>query len=236
MHVLVVDDDQLTRKLVQFILADEGYQVATVGSGRAALAFIETKHVDVFILNVVMPHLDGFELCRRLREIRPDAGILFLTGRTDLDTRVSGLNVGADDFLTKPFEPEELVARISALTRRYRTQQQAPYTTQLRVGNVDLRVGDLAVAITTGEGVERVNLTPTETKRLRHLMANAGQVVSKRDLLASIWGDGAIHDDTQALAVYIRRLRKKLEVDPRKPRLIELVWGSGYRFTANTEA
>jgi DNA-binding response OmpR family regulator len=230
--VLVVDDDSLTRRLVQFILSDEGYDVSVAGSGDAAFAFLESTHVDVFILDVVMPRLDGFEVCRRLRELNPDAGILFLTGRIELDDRVSGLNVGADDYLTKPFEPSELIARVSALARRYQRQQQAPYTTQLRVGNVDLRVADLEVAITTRVGVERVSLTPTETKLLRHLMVNAGQVVSKRDLQTSIWGDGAVEGDSQAIAVYIRRLRRKLEADAANPRLIELVWGSGYRFSA----
>jgi DNA-binding response OmpR family regulator len=135
--------------------------------------------------------------------------------------------------VTKPFEPSELVARLNALTRRYQRHRQAPYTDQLRVGNVDLRVGDLEAVVTTRNGVQRISLTPNETKLLRCLMVNAGKLVSKETLLDSIWGEGGSSgSDTQAIAVYIRRLRKKLELDPGNPQLIELVWGSGYRFAA----
>jgi len=233
-QVLVVDDDPLTRRLVRFILTDEGYDVAAVGSGSDAFAFIESTSVDVFILDVVMPHVDGFEVCRRLREVNPDAGILFLTGRSDLDARVAGLNLGADDYLTKPFEPEELVARVSVLARRHQRQrqkqQQSPPSDELRVGNVALHVADLQVAITTSRGTELVHLTPTEARLLRRLMTTAGQVVSNGDLLVSIWGDAATRGGTQAVAVYIRRLRAKLALEGGEAPTIELVWGSGYRF------
>jgi DNA-binding response OmpR family regulator len=235
-QVLVVDDDPLQCKLVEFLLQDEGYDVATATNAESALAFIEKNHVDVFILDVVMPRGDGFELCRTLRESNSDVVILFLTGRVSFEDRVSGLNVGADDYLIKPFEPSELVARVRALSRRYQRQQQTPQTSELRVGNVGLHVGELEVVINSHRGVQRVGLTPTEAKLLRCLMVNADRVVPKETLLDSIWGAGGSSSDTQAVAVYIRRLRKKLETHPDKPSVIELVWGSGYRFSSGSIA
>lgn len=229
MHVLVVDDDPLICKMVKFILTEEGYEVVTASGAKDAFALLENYHPDLFILDVMMPHVDGFELCTRLRSANSDALILFLTAKGELNDRVSGLQLGADDYLVKPFEPAELAARIKALTRRYQRFQEAPYTTILKTGNVELHVSDLKLVVGDKKGARTASLTLTEMRLLRCLMVNSGHVVSRDVLLDSIWGDGS-DGDGQVIDVYIRRLRKKIEEDPGNPRFIESVRGIGYKF------
>src|SRR5207248_1460064 len=142
----------------------------------------------LFILDVKLPRSDGFELCRRLRMTNANAVILFLTVQSDLTDRVCGLESGADDYLLKPFEPAELVARVRALMRRYQRFQEAPYTTHLKAANVELHVSDLEVVVNHPKGARPVGLTPTEMKLLRCLMVSADRVVSRDVLLDSIWG------------------------------------------------
>jgi len=229
-YVLVVDDDPLTCKMVKFILSEDGYEVATAGSAMAAFALLEKRHPDLFVLDVMMPHMDGFEVCRRLRNAKSDAVILFLTAKGELNDKLSGLQMGADDYLVKPFEPAELSARVKALMRRYQRFQEAPHTTNLKAGGVELHISDLKLVVSNKTGGYPVSVTPTEMKLLRCLMVNAGRVVSRDVLLDSIWGYGVSAGDSQIIDVYIRRIRKKIEEDPGNPRLIESVRGSGYKF------
>jgi DNA-binding response OmpR family regulator len=233
-HILIVDDDPLNCKLVKFILGEEGYEVAAAGSTEAAFAHLESYHPDLFILDVMMPHTDGFELCKKLRSANSDAVILFLTAKGELTDRVSGLELGADDYLVKPFEPAELVARVKALARRYQRFQEAPYTTHLKAGNVELHVSDLEAMINGRDGTRLVGLTPTEMRLLRCLMVNADRVVSRNVLLDSIWGYGDNAGGSQVIDVYIRRLRKKIEEDASNPSVIESIRGSGYKFNASS--
>ncbi len=232
MYVLVVDDDPLTCKMVKFILTEEGYEVATASSAQAAFALLERRQPDLFVLDVMMPHMDGFEVCRRLRNANSDAVILFLTAKGELNDRLSGLQLGADDYLVKPFEPAELAARVKALMRRYQRFQEAPHETHLKAGNVELHVSDLKLVVSNKSGGQLVSLTPTEMKLLRTLMVNAGRVVSRDVLLDSIWGYGVSAGDSQIIDVYIRRIRKKIEEDPSNPKFIESVRGAGYKFNA----
>lgn len=234
MYVLVVDDDPLTCKMVKFILSEDGYEVATASSAMAAFALLEKRHPDLFILDVMMPHMDGFEVCKRLRSAKSDAVILFLTAKGELNDKLSGLQVGADDYLVKPFEPAELSARVKALMRRYQRFQEAPHPTHLKAGSVELHISDLKLVVSKKTGGHLVSLTPTEMKLLRCLMVNAGRVVSRDVLLDSIWGYGVSAGDSQIIDVYIRRIRKKIEEDPSNPRLVESVRGSGYRFNPAT--
>jgi len=216
---------------VKFILGDEGFTVTTAGTAQAALAVSENQQPDLFVIDVMMPQVDGFELCRRLRTSHRDAVIVFLTARAELESRVSGLDIGADDYLTKPFEPAELVARVKAAMRRYQRFQYAPYASNVKAGALELRVSDLEV-VNIQNGGSRVSLTPTEMKLLRRLMVSAGHVLSRDALLDSIWGYGTGSGDSQVIDVYIRRLRKKIEDDPSRPRFLESVRGSGYKFNA----
>ncbi|HEX9015682.1 MAG TPA: response regulator transcription factor [Chloroflexota bacterium] len=231
MYVLVVDDDPLISKMVKFLLSEEGYEVGTSSSAQAAFALLEKRQPDLFILDVNMPQMDGFEVCKRLRNINADAAILFLTGRSDMADKLSGLQIGADDYLVKPFEPAELVARVKALMRRYQRTREAPHESNVKVGNVELQVSDLKLVMANRNGGKAVSLTPTEMKLLRSLMINAGHVVSRDTLLDAIWGYGVSAGDSQIIDVYIRRIRKKIEDDPSNPTFIESVRGSGYKFS-----
>lgn len=230
MYVLVVDDDPLISKMVKFLLTEEGFEVATSSSAQAAFALMEKRQPDMFILDVMMPQMDGFEVCKRLRSINADAAILFLTARSDMSDKLSGLQIGADDYLVKPFEPAELVARVKALMRRYQRTREAPHESNIKVGSVELQVSDLKLVISNKSGGRSVGLTPTEMKLLRSLMINSGRVVSRDTLLDAIWGYGVSAGDSQIIDVYIRRIRKKIEEDPSNPQYIESVRGSGYRF------
>ena len=234
MYVLIVDDDPLTCKMVKFILSEDGYEVATASSAMAAFALLEKRHPDLFILDVMMPHMDGFEVCKKLRNAKSDAVILFLTAKGELSDKLSGLQLGADDYLVKPFEPAELSARVKALMRRYQRFNDAPHALQLKAGNLELHVSDLKLVVNKKTGGYPVNLTPTEMKLLRCLMVNAGRVVTRDVLLDSIWGYGISAGDSQIIDVYIRRIRKKIEDDPGNPKFVESVRGSGYRFNPVT--
>jgi len=231
LYVLVVDDDPLISKMVKFLLTEEGYEVATSSSAQAAFALVEKRQPDLFILDVMMPQMDGFEVCKRLRSVSSDAAILFLTARAEMNDKLSGLQIGADDYLVKPFEPAELVARVKALMRRYQRTREVPHEANIKIGNVELQVSDLKLIITDKTGGRAVGLTPTEMKLLRSLMINAGRVVSRDTLLDAIWGYGVSAGDSQIIDVYVRRIRKKIEVDPSDPRFIESVRGSGYKFS-----
>lgn len=233
MYVLVVDDDPLVSKMVKFLLTEEGYEVTTASSAQAGFALMEKRRPDLFILDVMMPHMDGFELCKKLRSVDPDAAILFLTAKGEMTDKLEGLQIGADDYLVKPFEPAELVARVRALMRRYQRAREAPHEGQVRVGGLELQVGELKLVMANRAGGKVVSLTPTEMKLLRSLMSNAGHVVSRDTLLDSIWGYGVSAGDSQIIDVYIRRIRKKIEEDPSNPKYIESVRGSGYRFNSS---
>jgi len=230
MQILCVDDDLLNGKLVKFVLGEEGYQVTAVGSPEAAFAHLESNQPDLFILDVMMPRMDGFELCRRLRSANSRAAIMFVSARGELEDRLLGLQLGADDYLVKPYEPTELVARVKAVARRSQRANHAQHALEVQANNVELRVSELEVVLHGTHGLRRVSLTPTEMRLLRCLMMNADQVVSRETLLDSIWGYSDSASGSQVIDVYVRRLRKKIEEDASQPALIHSVRGSGYRF------
>ncbi|WP_341800129.1 response regulator transcription factor [Modestobacter roseus] len=221
-RLLVVEDDATVRELLAAALRFAGFTVASAATGAEALAAGTTEPPDLVLLDVMLPDVDGFEVVRRLRELRVDGGhgpvpVLFLTARDGQTDKVTGLTLGADDYVTKPFDLEELVVRIRAVLRRTNGHRSDVLT-----------VGTLALD-TDGHQVTRagrpVRLSPTEFRLLRHLMENAGRVVTKAQVLDRVWhydfnGDASIVD------TYISYLRRK--VDTEEPRLIQTVHGVGY--------
>jgi two-component system OmpR family response regulator len=221
-RLLLVDDEDNLRSMLEAALRYEGFDVHAVSSGRDALARATQQAPDLVVLDVMMPDLDGFEVCRRLRNDGVRTPVLFLTARDATDDKVRGLTLGGDDYLVKPFSLDELVARITAILRR------AGLT---RAGSVlrcaDLELDDEAHLVRRG-GVD-VSLSPTEYNLLRFLLANQGRVVSKPQILDHVWqydfgGDGGV------VETYIGYLRKKL--DRVEPRLIHTVRGFGYALRA----
>jgi DNA-binding response OmpR family regulator len=226
MKILMVDDDPILIKMVSFLLKDEGYEVVTASSGAEALHILDQQWIDMLILDVMLPREDGFEICRRVRETNR-VPILMLSARGSTEDRVRGLLDGADDYLPKPCEPAELIARVKALLRRSQTQPAAEGR-MLSVGEVQLDPLRHRVALPGGR---MADLTPTESQLLHCLMRNAGKILTREVLMAHAWGDTQGREAGQ-VDVYIRRLRLKIEEDPSNPRLIETVWGLGYRFNS----
>ena len=220
--ILVADDDPRLLKLVQRNLELENFRVLTVVDGPSVLKQAEAEEPDVYVLDVMMPGMDGREVTRRLREFSI-APVLMLTAKDTEDDKVSGFHAGADDYLTKPFGAPELVARVKALIRRA-SQYTKEAATPIFVA------GELTVDFAQHQALlngEPVNLTPTEYKIVAHLAHNAGRVVTQDDLLTKVWGP-AYRSEAHLLRVNIARLRQKIEREPAHPRYIVTRPGIGY--------
>jgi len=224
-RVLVVDDDHPSVKMIGFLLGEEGYEVLTTYDGHSALSIIDKEPIDLVILDVMMPHLDGMEVCRRIRQ-KLDIPIIFLSARGETSDKVAGLGVGADDYLAKPFEPSELLARVKAVMRR--TEAYAYGDTQAQLTEGGLRLLPIGNKVILSDGKE-IELTPIEFRLLHCLMRNAGRTLTHDILLNSVWGY-EYEGYSNQIAVYMRRLRAKIEEDPGNPKRLVTIRGLGYRF------
>jgi DNA-binding response OmpR family regulator len=221
--ILVVDDEPMVREVVERYLARAGYQVRVAGDGAAALRLVDEMMPDLIVLDLMLPALDGREVCRRLREYS-QAPIVMLTARGAEVDRLNGFALGADDYLVKPFSPRELVARVQAVLRRSRPADPtgAPPLTfaNLTISPAERRVEVLG---------QPVDLTPTEFNLLTFLASHPGQVFTRDQLLDRVW-EHAYETESGAVTVHMRRLREKVEPDPVAPRHLRTVWGVGYKF------
>ena len=226
MKLLVVDDAEevIEAVTVSFGLQWRETEVIGAADGETALDLIEQQHPDVVLLDIAMPGMDGFETLRRIREFA-DVPVIMLTARDDVLDKVKGLELGADDYVTKPFDHLELLARVKALLRRLDMPQPTSRAPSFRSGDLEV---DFAAQEVRLRG-EPVPLTATEYKLLYHLVRNAGRVLQHETLLAKVWGSEYV-DEVDYLRVYVRRLRRKLEQDPERPRHILTERGLGYRF------
>jgi len=225
MRILVVDDDAPSVKMISFLLREEGYEVSSTDSGVAAVELVERQRPDLIILDVMMPHMDGFEVCRRIRQ-KLDVPIIFLSAKGETVDKVTGLQLGADDYLAKPFEPAELLARVKAVMRRAEVFAVEDTQSRLAVGDVTLDPVSNRVHFADGRIVE---LTPIEFRLLHCLMRNAGRILSHDLLMNAVWGYDYEGYSNQ-IAVYVRRLRMKIEVDSENPKYLTTVRGLGYKF------
>jgi len=225
MRIMVVDDDPPSVKMISFLLREEGYDVTSADNGQTALEIIEREAPDLVILDVMMPHLDGFEVCRRIRQ-RMDVPIIFLSAKGETVDKVAGLQLGADDYLAKPFEPAELLARVKAVMRRAEVFAAEDTHSHLEVGQVTLDPVNNRVSFANGRMVE---LTPIEFRLLHCLMRNAGRILSHDLPMNAVWGYDYEGYSNQ-IAVYMRRLRMKIEENPDSPKYLTTVRGLGYRF------
>jgi DNA-binding response OmpR family regulator len=217
--------------MLQFLLGEEGYTVETADSPRAALALIDRHVPDLLLLDVGLPQINGFDLYRKLRDLEYDIPVIFVTARGELDDRLHGLRMGADDYIAKPYQPAELIARVEAVLRRYR-KAGALATPVLRIAGVEINTADLRVTL---PDQRTVYLTPTELKVLLQLVQRAGQVVTRDALMINVWGE-RYDGESNIVDVYIRRLRRKLEREAAHPRYIQATRGLGYRFINRTDA
>ena len=223
-RILLVEDEPDVRLIVGDLLAAQGYEVARAEDGLAGLAMVDSTVFDLLVLDVMLPGMDGFAVCHAARERGFDGAILMLTARYQVDDKVTGLQAGADDYLQKPFENRELLARVTALLRRVRKEALTPVL-RFRFGGVEV---DFSRGEVTKNGV-LVGLSGKELKLLRALVDRRGQVVSRELLLSQIWSDQPFITP-RTVDVHVAWLRNKLEEDPRVPRHILTVRGEGYRF------
>jgi DNA-binding response OmpR family regulator len=220
-RILTVEDDERIRTAVKMALEDEGWSVEETANGEDALDAFIREPADVVLIDIMLPGMDGFELCRSIRR-SSDVPIVMVTARADTHDVVAGLEAGADDYLTKPFAPKELSARIRALLRRIRPPQP---------GHQRLAFGDLEIIPDEGKVMlakKEVHLTKTEFRLLCELASNPGRVFSREALLDKVWGYGYFGDG-RLVDVHIRRLRTKIEADAANPRHVVTVRGLGYR-------
>ncbi len=231
--VLVVDDEESLLGLVRGYLEREGFAVLTAQDGQAGLDLAQRERPDVIVLDVMLPGLDGVEVCRQVR-LFSDAYVIMLTARSEEIDKIVGLSVGADDYLTKPFSPRELVARVKAMLRRPRGAAAGAEAEQPR----PLAFGDLTIDLAgyrvLKAGAE-VSLTPLEYRLLTTLAGSPGRVFTREQLLEKVWGYDFYGDD-HVVDVHVASLRKKIEDDPARPRLLVTVRGAGYRFEPEGEA
>jgi len=220
-RILFIEDDNDIREIVAHGLENVGFEVVAEGDGRQALVWFRRDPFDVVILDIMLPSLNGLEICRRIRADSP-VPIVMLTARTDTTDVIAGLEAGADDYMTKPFEIDELIARLRAVLRR---SERLADVDQVDVG--DLRIDQGAFKAFRNDA--EVNLTTTEFKLLNELARSAGRVMSREVLLETVWGYEYL-GDSRIVDMAVKRLRSKIEDDPSNPLLIQTVRGVGYRF------
>ena len=220
-RILTVEDDERIRTAVKLALEDEGWNVDEADTGEDALERFNRQPSDVVLIDIMLPDIDGFEVCRAIRR-QSDVPIVMVTARDDTHDVVAGLEAGADDYLTKPFAPKELSARIRALLRRARTAD--PASPHLRFGDLEV-IPDQGVVRRNGQ---EVHLTKTEFKLLVELASSPGKVFSRETLLDKVWGYDYFADG-RLVDVHVRRLRTKVEADPANPRHVVTVRGLGYK-------
>ena len=223
-RVLVVDDERNVTDVVERYLSNEGYEVAIARDGMECLRLAWQWHPDLLVLDLMLPQLDGLEVCRRLRQ-DTELPIIMLTARSDEADRVVGLEMGADDYLVKPFSPRELVARVKAVLRRTAPAMARAASGSLRFAGITIDPQARSVAV---EGRD-VQLTAREFDLLLYLASHRGQVLSRCQIMDQVW-DYTYAGYASTVTVHIRRLREKIEVNPMRPKYIKTVWGVGYKF------
>lgn len=227
-RVLVVDDDREIVDAIEIYLKNEGLDIVKAYDGMQALEIIGEQEIDLIIMDVMMPKMDGLRATMKIRE-RKNIPILVLSAKSEDTDKIIGLNIGADDYITKPFNPLELIARVKSHLRRY--TRLVDGTTTQKSENNELRTGDLVLNLDTKEatiGDEIVKLTPTEYGILEFLMKNQGKVFSIEQIYETVWNEPSYNSDN-TVAVHIRRIREKIEINPKEPRYLKVVWGIGYK-------
>ena len=222
--VLVTDDDQDIRDGIEIYLKNEGYAVLKASDGLEAIKLLETNEVHLIILDIMMPNMDGIATTFKIRSER-NIPIIMLSAKAEDSDKIHGLSVGADDYVTKPFHPMELIARVKSQLRRYvhlGTFHEQQATIEIDGLELDMEAKEVKV-----DG-ESVKLTPIEYKITELLMTNAGRVFSIRDIYERVWNEPAYNAEN-IVAVHIRKIREKIEVDPKNPRYLKVVWGIGYK-------
>ncbi|MCE3202818.1 VanR-ABDEGLN family response regulator transcription factor [Paenibacillus sonchi] len=225
-NILVVDDEQAITDLIEIYLKNENYKVTKFYNAQDALKYIEIEKVDLAILDVMLPDMNGFALCRRIRE-NYHFPVIMLTAKDEETDKITGLTMGADDYMTKPFRPLEMVARVKAQLRRYKKYQTMPTPDEAVIS-----YSGLVMDVNTHEcwlNGQPLSLTPTEFSILRVLCENKGKVISSEQLFHAVWGNEYYNKNNNTITVHIRHLREKMNDSVDQPKWIRTIWGVGYK-------
>lgn len=225
-NILVVDDEQAITDLIEIYLKNENYNVTKFYNGQDALRYIEREKIDLAILDVMLPDMNGFTVCQRIRE-NHHFPVIMLTAKDEETDKITGLTLGADDYMTKPFRPLEMVARVKAQLRRYKK-----YQPMSKPDEGIISYSGLVMNVNTHEcwlNEETLSLTPTEFSILRMLCENKGKVVSSEQLFHAIWGNEYYNKNNNTITVHIRHLREKMSDSVDHPKWIRTIWGVGYK-------
>ncbi|MCU4771516.1 response regulator transcription factor [Bacillus toyonensis] len=226
-RILIADDDKEIRNLLKIYLERELYMVDTVINGEEALHLFNQNNYNLVILDLMMPKIDGIEVCKKLRD-KTNVPILMLTAKDHEVDKILGLSIGADDYITKPFSIHEVIARVKALMRRFLvlgSNNTAQEKTTLSFKGLTINLN----TYTVHTNKEEISLTGKELELLKFFTSNPGRVFTKTQLFRNVWDDNYIEDDNTVM-VHIRKLRKKIEIDPSNPKFIQTIWGIGYKF------
>ena len=226
-HVLIVEDDKEIREGVKIYLKSKGYEVSEAADGVEGLESIEKEEIHLAIVDVMMPRMDGITMTMKLRE-KYDFPVIFLSAKSEEVDKILGLDMGADDYVTKPFTPMELLARVNSQLRRYRKFMEKLEKKEVMkniyvIGGLELNEDTKEVSV---DG-EPVKVTPTEYKILLLLMKHAGRVFSAEEIYEWVWQERAVNTDT--IMVHVRNIREKIEINPKEPKYLKVVWGVGYK-------
>ena len=223
-HILIVEDDKEIREGVQIYLQSQGYKVYQAADGVEGLEIIEKEEIHLAIVDIMMPRMDGIRMTMKLRE-KYDFPVIMLSAKSEEVDKITGLNIGADDYVTKPFTPMELMARVNSQLRRYRKflEKLTPKDNVHVIGGLEINEDTVEVSV---DGVP-VKMTPIEYKILLLLAKNPGRVFSSEEIYERVWQEKAINTDT--IMVHVRNIREKIEINPREPKYLKVVWGVGYK-------
>ena len=227
-HVLVVEDDEQIRDGIEIYLKSQGYEVSKAADGIEGLAVLKEKEIHLAIIDVMMPRMDGIHMVMRLRK-EYDFPVIMLSAKSEEVDKIMGLNMGADDYVTKPFQPLELLARVNSHLRRYKrflemtSQGKEEPENVYRIGGIELNE-DTKEVLVDGEPVK---MTPMEFKILALLMRSPGRVFSAEEIYERVWNERAIN--TATVMVHVRKIREKIEYNPKEPKYLKVVWGVGYK-------
>ena len=222
--ILLVEDEEPIRKFVKINLEREGYIIFEAGSGEEGIEVARRERPDIVVLDIMLPGIDGFEVCKTLRGEFPSLGIIMLTAKAEDYDKIMGLQYGTDDYLTKPFNPTELTLRIKSIERRLEPEEVKESNL---IVDPPFKIDSYSRKFYKDD--EELELTPTEYQIIKIFMTNPGKAMTRDEILRLVWGDDFL-GDSKIVDVNIRRLRSKIETNPAKPNYIETVWGTGYRW------
>jgi two-component system alkaline phosphatase synthesis response regulator PhoP len=225
-RILLVEDEESLAIGLEYNLTREGYQVIRAEDGKVALNYIQTESFDLIILDIMLPFYDGYELAAIIREQSPQMPILMLTARTTIHDRIKGLEIGADDYLTKPFHLKELLLRVKGMLKRKQWYDQSEVTPVYQFGGHEIDFRTLICRT----GKQKIRLTPHEAMVMKYLIMHKGRIVSRKELLEKVWNISS-DVETRTVDIFIARLRKYFEPDPSKPVYIKSIRGAGYQFS-----